>query len=315
MRGLAMLDSNDPVTAWPAWIDDHGERVFSMKLLSWNIQWGRGADGVVDLQRTIAAIRTLGEFDVLCLQEVSIGFAGLHDDGQPLDEVALLAEAFPGYSAHFAAGVDVPDGAGSRSRFGNLTLSRLPVGQVFRHSLPRPPEEGVPSMPRVCLEVVVDTPAGALRVLNTHLEYYSRIQRMTQIVALHTLQCDAVRLPSMGGKAGRDCAPDSPFAVWPRPASALVCGDFNCEPGSPEFYRMTAPISADVSGWEDAWRACYGDFPHVYTVGLNGTESPARAYCGDYFFVSADLVDRVEAVSVDQATAASAPQPVILTLQ
>ncbi|HRH74380.1 MAG TPA: endonuclease, partial [Zoogloea sp.] len=49
-----------------------------MKLLSWNIQWGRGADGVVDLQRTIAAIRTLGEFDVLCLQEVSIGFAGLH---------------------------------------------------------------------------------------------------------------------------------------------------------------------------------------------------------------------------------------------
>jgi endonuclease/exonuclease/phosphatase family metal-dependent hydrolase len=68
----------------------------------------------VDLQRTIAAIRTLGEFDVLCLQEVSIGFAGLHDDGQPLDEVALLAAAFPGYSAHFAAGVDVPDGAGGQ---------------------------------------------------------------------------------------------------------------------------------------------------------------------------------------------------------
>ena len=102
-----------------------------MKLLSWNIQWGRGADGVVDLQRTIAAIRTLGEFDVLCLQEVSVGFAGLHDDRRPVDEVAVLAAAFPGYSAHFAAGVDVPDGAGGRSRFGNLTLSRLPqVGRL-----------------------------------------------------------------------------------------------------------------------------------------------------------------------------------------
>jgi endonuclease/exonuclease/phosphatase family metal-dependent hydrolase len=101
-----------------------------------------------------------------------------------------------------------------RSRFGNLTLSRLPVGQVFRHSLPRPPEEGVPSMPRVCLEVVVDTPAGALRVLNTHLEYYSRIQRMTQIVALHTLQCDAVRLASMGGQAGGTV----------RPTRRLRCG-------------------------------------------------------------------------------------------
>jgi endonuclease/exonuclease/phosphatase family metal-dependent hydrolase len=290
------------------------ENRFSMKLLSWNIQWGRGADGVVDLQRTIAAIHTLGDFDVLCLQEVSIGFAGLHD-GRPVDEVAVLAAAFPGYSAHFAAGVDVPDGAGGRSCFGNLTLSRLPVGQVFRHSLPRPPEEGVPSMPRVCLEVVVDSPSGALRVLNTHLEYYSRIQRMTQIAALHTLQCDAVRLANMGGQTGRECAPDSPFALWPRPASALVCGDFNCEPGSPEFYRMTAPISADVSGWEDAWRACYGDIPHLSTVGLNGAEWPDRAYCCDFFFVSADLVDRVDSVAVDQATAASDHQPVVLTLQ
>lgn len=282
-----------------------------MKLLSWNIQWGRGADGVVDLPRTIAAIHTLGEFDVLCLQEVSVGFAGLHE-GRAVDEVAILAAAFPGYSVHFAAGVDVPDGTGGRSCFGNLSLSRLPVGQVFRHSLPRPPQEDVPSMPRVCLELVVETAAGPVRVLNTHLEYYSRLQRMTQIAALHTLQCEVVR---MGGQGGRPAAPDSPFAQWPRPASALICGDFNCEPGSPEYFRMTAPISADVSGWEDAWRACYGDIPHLNTVGLNGAEWPDRAYCCDFFFVSADLVDRVEAVAVDQATAASDHQPVMLTLQ
>ena len=48
-----------------------------MKLLSWNIQWGRGADGVVDLPRTIAAIRTLGDFDVICLQEIAVGLVGL----------------------------------------------------------------------------------------------------------------------------------------------------------------------------------------------------------------------------------------------
>jgi endonuclease/exonuclease/phosphatase family metal-dependent hydrolase len=34
----------------------------------------------------------------------------------------------------------MPDGQGGRSLFGNLTLSRLPVGQVFRHSLPRRPK-------------------------------------------------------------------------------------------------------------------------------------------------------------------------------
>ncbi|WP_300440134.1 endonuclease/exonuclease/phosphatase family protein [Zoogloea sp.] len=285
-----------------------------MKLLSWNIQWGRGADGVVNLQRTISAIRTLGDFDVICLQEVAVGFAGLQG-GAPVDCVAELAEAFADYSAHFVAAVDLPGKSGGRSLFGNLTLSRLPVGQVFRHSLPRPPEEGVPSMPRACIEVIVDGPRGPIRVLNTHLEYYSRIQRMTQIAALHTLQCDSVRLAAMDSpqeKSGD--GQDSPFAYLPRPASAIVCGDFNCEPGSPEYYRMTAPISADVSGWEDAWRACYSDIPHLNTVGLNGAEWPDRAYCCDYFFVSADLVDRVESVAVDQLTAASDHQPVILTL-
>ena len=285
-----------------------------MKLLSWNIQWGRGADGVVNLQRTISAIRTLGDFDVICLQEVAVGFAGLQG-GAPVDCVAELAEAFADYSAHFVAAVDLPGKSGGRSLFGNLTLSRLPVGQVFRHSLPRPPEEGVPSMPRACIEVIVDGPRGPIRVLNTHLEYYSRIQRMTQIAALHTLQCDSVRLAAMDSpqeKSGD--GQDSPFASLPRPAAAIVCGDFNCEPGSPEYYRMTAPISADVSGWEDAWRACYSDIPHLNTVGLNGAEWPDRAYCCDYFFVSADLVDRVESVAVDQLTAASDHQPVILTL-
>ena len=39
-----------------------------MRLLTWNIQWGRGADGRVDLARTVAAIRAAGEFDVICLQ-------------------------------------------------------------------------------------------------------------------------------------------------------------------------------------------------------------------------------------------------------
>ena len=169
-------------------------------------------------------------------------------------------------------------------------------------------------MPRACLEVVVDGPHGPIRVLNTHLEYYSRIQRMTQIAALHTLQCDAVRLAAMGTGESKADELDSPFSIWPRPASAVVCGDFNCEPGSPEYYRLTAPISADVSGWEDAWRACYGDIPHLCTVGLNGAEWPDRSYCCDYFFVSADLVDQVESVAVDQLTAASDHQPIILNL-
>ena len=48
-----------------------------MRLLTWNIQWGRGADGRVDLARTVAAIRAAGEVDVICLQEVACNFPGL----------------------------------------------------------------------------------------------------------------------------------------------------------------------------------------------------------------------------------------------
>lgn len=283
----------------------------SMKVLSWNIQWGRGADGEVNLARTIAAIRMLGDFDVLCLQEVAVGFAGLQGKA-PQDQVATLAAAFPGYSAHFAAGVDVPDEAGGRNLFGNLTLSRLPVGQVLRHSLPRPLDAGVPSMQRVCLELVVSGPAGPVRVLNTHLEYYSELQRTAQIDALRTLQA-GVREVVESAEAGDEREDDSPFRSWPRPLSAIVCGDFNCEPGSQAYYHMTLAGEAGPE-WVDAWPACYGEIPHLSTVGLNGAEWPDRPYCCDFFFVSADLVDKVDAVAVNQATAASDHQPVMLTV-
>jgi len=79
-----------------------------MRLLTWNIQWGRGADGRVDLARTVAAIRAAGDFDVICLQEVACNFPGLAG-GAREDEPAYLAAAFPGYEAVFAAGMDVPD--------------------------------------------------------------------------------------------------------------------------------------------------------------------------------------------------------------
>ena len=49
----------------------------AMKLLSWNIQWGRGLDGRVDLARILRTIRGLGDFDVICLQEVAVNFPSL----------------------------------------------------------------------------------------------------------------------------------------------------------------------------------------------------------------------------------------------
>ena len=285
----------------------------SVKVVSWNIQWGRGADGRVDLPRTAQAIRALGGthgVDVICLQEVASNFAGL-PGGAREDEPAWFAQAFPGYEPVFGAGIDARDGEGGRSRFGNLILSRVPVDQVFRHLLPRPPDPDLPSMQRVCVEAVIAVPWGWLRVMTTHLEYYSQRQRRAQMETLRALQREAVANAAAGGTA-REGNPA--FAPRPRPASAVLCGDFNCEPDSEEYAALCQPLGGLAPGWRDAWRIRHPGTPHDATVGLHGAEWPDRPYCCDFFFVSADIASLVKRVEVDADTPASDHQPVVLTL-
>ena len=38
-----------------------------MRLMTWNIQWARGADGGVDLDRVVAHAQKFADFDLLCL--------------------------------------------------------------------------------------------------------------------------------------------------------------------------------------------------------------------------------------------------------
>ena len=67
-----------------------------MKLITWNIQWGRGVDLKVDLARIVREARGFADFDVLCLQEVADNFPDLggNDDR---DQFAELAKLLPGY--------------------------------------------------------------------------------------------------------------------------------------------------------------------------------------------------------------------------
>ena len=55
-----------------------------MQLIIWNIQWSRGIDGRVDPARIVAAVREMGDFDVLCLQEVTVNFSTLAGFGSPV---------------------------------------------------------------------------------------------------------------------------------------------------------------------------------------------------------------------------------------
>lgn len=279
-----------------------------MKIVSWNVQWGRGADGRVDLGRIIAVLRALAP-QVICLQEVAVNFDDL-PGGHLEDMPALLAAAFPQYQLVYHPIVDVADGRGGRSQFGNLLMSTLPLGQVWRHTLPSPPEAGVPSMPRGCIEatVLAPEPIGPLRVLTTHLEYYSASQRLAQAEALAQLQREVLAL---AGMPAAEREKDGPFQRRLRPPAAVLCGDLNCEPDSDAYRRLCA---GDDAPWRDAWRVLHGDAAHPHSVGLHGAEWPDRPYCCDFMLVSPMLAPKLQAVVIEADTAASDHQPVVLQL-
>lgn len=284
-----------------------------MRLITWNIQWGRGCDGRVDLARIARVLRETADADVICLQEVAINFPALAGSGGE-DQVAMLSAAFPGHSAHFGAGTDVPDGRGGRSRFGNLVLSRLPVLQVWRHLLPWPADPAVPSMQRVCVETVVQAPSAPLRAMTTHLEYYSACQREAQVKALRSLHGEACHHARRPRTAKSDGASAAAFAALARPASAVLCGDFNYPPDAPEHAQLLAPFEDATPAWRDAWQVAHRGARHADTVGLHGAEWPDHPFCCDYICVSEDLCRRVSDVRVNRETDASDHQPVLLEL-
>ncbi len=277
-----------------------------MKLLSWNIQWGRGMDGQVDLLRILQTIHQLGDFDVICLQEVAVNFPGL-PGSRGEDQVAELSAGLPDYTPIYGVATDVPDGHGGRSLFGNVIFSRLPVGQVWRHLLPWSAELTTPSMQRVLVEAVVTADIGPLRVMTTHLEYYSQRQREIQIDAirrLHSEACAMSERQSLAEERG------GTFEVFPRPMQALLCGDLNFPATAPERSKILAPFSNGAPNFHDTWSVLNPGTLHAPTVGIHPVDFVDRPECFDFVFITNGLVDHLKAHGIDAASAASDHQPV-----
>jgi endonuclease/exonuclease/phosphatase family metal-dependent hydrolase len=282
-----------------------------MKLLSWNIQWGRGVDGRVDLERVVAHARRFADFDVLCLQEVSAGYPELPGcDGE--DQFAALARRLPGYTALPGVATDTPRPWGGRRAFGNLLFSRLPVLQVFRHLLPWPADSGIESMQRVAVEATVLAPFGAVRVTATHLEYYSALQRRAQVERLRELQREGVAHSRCARPGGIE---RGPFEHVQRGAASVLCGDFNFRFESDERRRLLAPFDDGTPGYADAWTLAHPERAHAPTAGLHDRAQWPEPFTCDFVFVSADLAPRVADVRVDDASDASDHQPVLLELR
>ncbi len=282
-----------------------------MIFVSYNIQWGTGKDERVDLARIAGEI---GTADVIALQEVDRFWTR----SRMSDQAAEFAALFPEHHWVYGPGMDMDasirgDGGRlvtRRRQFGNMVLSRAPILAARNHLLPKMALEEKLSLQRAAQEAVIEAPSGPLRVYSVHLNHSSAEERLIQIARLRQVVAGA---PAEGGAwSGRDFRP-----VWeqdgpqpPMPARAILMGDFNLTPDSPEHAALCGPSEdggADGSeaGLVDSWRAL------GHEEGPGWTCPAARGERRiDYALVTADLKDRLRAMSVDHAAQGSDHQPI-----
>ena len=283
-----------------------------MKLVTWNIQWGCGTDGRVDLERIVRTARAMADFDVLCVQEVADNFAGL-EGNDDRDQFAELARLLPGYAPVQGYGVDVVGANGRRRRFGNMIFSRYTVLSARRHALPWPADPGKPTMPRVAVEATLQAPMGPLRVTTTHLEYYSDIARRAQVSRLRSLHDEAMQRALRETPASTR-EKNVTFDPTPQAAHAILTGDFNFPPENTAYQEVQQALASGSPRYRDAWPLIHLRTPHAPTFCVHSRNYGKSPYCCDFLFVSDNLERRVRAVAVDTATEASDHQPVLLEI-
>jgi endonuclease/exonuclease/phosphatase family metal-dependent hydrolase len=175
--------------------------------------------------------------------------------------------------------------------------------------LPWPADASGPSMPRVALEVELTTSSGALRIITTHLEFYSARQRLAQVDAMrarHREACAHADQPAPAENA------TGPFTATGQARDAIICGDFNSAFDSDAYRRLLEPI-ADAPSFVDAWVARHPGHTPPPTAGVYDTAqwSDGPLAC-DFVFVTDTLLPRVTRCEIDGDVRASDHQPVVL---
>jgi endonuclease/exonuclease/phosphatase family metal-dependent hydrolase len=186
-----------------------------------------------------------------------------------------------------------------------MLLTRLPVMQVLRHTLPWPARE-TNNMTRGLIEATVMTAAGPFRLMTTHLEYSHPDIRAAQIEAIrdiHSSACDRAATPRNDGLGT--------YRMTAGAASAILAGDFNVKPADPLLARLAESFPQTHPSLRDAWTIANGATPHPLTACIVD-QSFAQPHCCDYIFVTEDLAPRIRRVVCDEHTRVSDHQPILL---
>ena len=283
-----------------------------MKIVTYNIQYGRGRDGHFDLDRIAGEISGA---DVIALQEVERFWSRSGEVDQPRYIASCFPEHYPAYGPgvdlHLAGAEPGEEGAGRRRQFGNMLLSRAPLLTVRHHLLPKYGSLGPMSLQRSALEGVIAVRGGHVRVYSIHLTHLSAETRLPQVDALLGVHANAAREgPPMSGSGLREEWTHDGMPA-PMPRDAIFLGDFNMQPDSDEYERIVGPMSpyggriTNPEGFVDAWVEAGNAIDAGPTAEVQ--DRPARL---DYCFVSAGLKDRIRTIHVDSDASGSDHQPV-----
>ena len=80
-----------------------------MRILSWNVQYGKSSDGSTDFSRILQHIKSLSDFDVICLQELGRNMAEYCRPDQA-DHLLMTQQFFREHQAVWGSGFSWPSG-------------------------------------------------------------------------------------------------------------------------------------------------------------------------------------------------------------
>jgi len=274
MASLALL-AGTALTAPAVAGEDPAALNVPVRVATYNIHAGAGADGRYDLARTASAVRDL-DADIVGLQEVDVHWGARSqwaDTAQELaDRLGMRVSFAPIYS------LDPPSEGQPRREYGVAVLSRWPIVSTENHPLTRlstvVPNATPAPMPGF-LEVVIEKQGARLHFYTTHLDYRADPSvRQAQVEETLDILAD---------DAGE---------------SRVLVGDLNATPEAPEL----APLWSILT---DTWAAA--------PAAGNGLTYPAIRPTKriDYVTASAEVGVLASNVSV---TAASDHLPVVADL-
>jgi endonuclease/exonuclease/phosphatase family metal-dependent hydrolase len=205
----------------------HGD---SLRLMSWNVKYGNGVHGQLDLPAIVDAVRAQHP-DVLVLQEVNRGWP----IGGATDMAEYLSQALR---------MDYAWSPAADGQFGNAILTRLPMSQVTAVRLPwvQPPQQ------RSYVGVTLRLESGrTLRLLGTHLQHRQE-NRPTRIAQINAL------LGAWNHRPDTIIAGDmNSWPTWPEPQLFRDAGFVSAQDVTGHGDQLTSPTPVATNRIDYIW--------------------------------------------------------------